>query len=154
MNAVATSEPSTSSRWYERNGDSLEPDIERRVNSITNVSFHIWSSATEHVYELTHYAAPFVFSRPSLHLFKACVASSTGSLHRSFITPQVRDRTMVSTALSCRKSIASCSVRGSLVGYLPEYGSNRSSTPRSRILIVSFSLKDNSGSSGSGLVAT
>lgn len=103
-------------------------------------------------YHRANYAPPFL--RPLCQLSKAVVQSSPSSPHLSLTSPHVLARTIVSTPISCRRSRASCSVRGSRGANRAEYGSNRSSTTRCLSRASSASRAAASGSSGSGLVAT
>jgi hypothetical protein len=93
--------------------------------------------------------------RAFFHLLMLSSQLSKGSPpHLCCTTSHVLCRTMLSTPRSCLTSEANLSVRASRGKNLPEYGSNRSSTIRSRSCSFSNSLIVRSGSSGSGLAAT
>jgi len=85
---------------------------------------------------------------------KAEFQSLKSSPHLSPTSFHVLALMIFSTLLSCLTVAASVSVLGSFGKNLPLYGSSLSFTTRSRALSLSTCLKTDSGSSGSGLVAT
>lgn len=129
-----------------------------RGDGVVHISYLIIQSASHHgtkscdaVATYTDRLEFWVF----LHLLMVFSQLSKGSPpHLCCTTSHVLCRTIPSTPLSCLTSEAKRSVRASRGKNLPEYGSNRSSTTRSRSCSFSSSLIVRSGSSGSGLAAT
>lgn len=96
----------------------------------------------------------WLFPLPLRQSLNASSHSLQSSPHLSLTKPQLLARMIFSTPLSCLITAASLSVLGSLGKNLAEYGSSLSSTILSLSLWLSTSLNTDSGSSGSGLVAT